>query len=1251
MFHPEKAAGDPHLAAEKAKGLVDAFSSRGNCPPRRGGTSCGASGRPRARPVLMLVYATAAQLFPGGFYLQGSLALFRGRRGTTSAAQGKTARKNSPSLLGRSTTTKGDLEGGKKNVVGSSRGTKMLMSRPVDDDDEAELEKDGDHRDEEIDPSHLLAAASVEQTPTRKGKFLQLFRGTRENKGMNQPSKRDQKTTFLQSRASSTHEQKQRKKVLRSGSTSTRTSKAGKTAQQLDSTASSRRRRSARRRRRSAGSRDFGTHEEDYGDSDHPEIKYEYSCKYHATKYRDAATDARYNTMMAVYTTLNYIDTSNMGLLDPRVETVENWVADPLDRVFILLLPEHQQGGAEIRKYTKRLCENWADYFDEKELGDGDGEPKIELGKDSDTHIVVPLFRSYKDKKNGEFFWGDESETDYGHDDNLFGVNHGYRSTNPVPGDDIQVTSFEMLDTLVTRLIPRVKKQIVVVGRAGQRWALMSRIPLDTLQGDTGHVNRIDVLFGQENSYGYLDNLRTTAHWKGGNCRGPNKASGNCGEPTDNEWTTELQETVPNVLWTALADKAGEAEFLLQGKEEDYLLQPPDGLLPSQSQANVAAYLKNEVFSRFRIHMTVDVNDRCLSLEDHPVAAFRKVYTDSNTLGVFHKHYLFEDDFCDDSEDFVHDRNDATRLAFSQGFHRFQRAKSFQFWMKKHLDTTNMQNVEDDHFVIHDCDAEFGKGSASKCRHTESFIKRAARRIAQGEYGPVKLDEYSPDSEADEAGAQEELKALEGLREDADNSLDVAVDAKDAAEDANTIAQTQKENAESHRGEAQKAGASAAEAAVSATRAETAADAAGEAMRAAETARQEAVEAAAAVETAAKTAADRGVMLEIYSASALYNELLQTVEDVRTIAQTAATVKADAEKAANDAEAAHAAATAAAQAARAAANSKDGGSADGAGSEVLEELGNLETQAKQALADARAAKGAADAADTTAQAKRAEAEDASAEAQKLELSVSQAAAFVSQAEAAVDEARVAKTAAVNATKDAEAAAEVAAQNAEDAEALASQHSGTEIEAAGVRVRVLANSVHTVFAETTSAKNATVAAYLAASAAARAAADHVGDGLMQAPLQIAREQLAAAEAALELAQGSLADAEGARERAQSHQAEAEKAETSAAAAAWATKAEEAAGAARTAKESASLAAAEAQNAADYAGEKADHAETHAGGSDQEEQAGTVRTLAGQAQTAASSAAQAASEAADAHTAATGAANAARAAADSKAEEEG
>ncbi|CAD7953270.1 unnamed protein product [Amoebophrya sp. A120] len=478
-------------------------------------------------------------------------------------------------------------------------------------------------------------------------------------------------------------------------------------------------------------------------------------CNYHSVKFSmitDTNGDFLENRSFETYVTLP----KGVGLLHDS--KLESWKQHKLHRVVIILQPEYTRNVS--KKQTKETCNEWAKWFKNE-------NPYADVTEDGQTHLIVPYFRPDTDYdiEHRYFMWGNELEdTPYGVDGSLFHAHHGHKSTNA----GLQKTSFEILDLMIEKLIPRVKTQILIVGQAGQRYAMMSNFDVFSLQDEDSstHVNRIDILFGQENSYGYLDAKRTTGDWKLKNCRGPNENNGKnkCDPPGENDWTETLKQELPetaqgsNLLYAWFSktkeEKYDFADNVLQGETENYLLQqlPQSKYASSTSSSGLAQepeqYLHEHVFPRFKLHFTIDPNDRCTALHKHEPEVldevFKKIYDDSKKLKDHHSEWLYEKGFCTtaSSASFSAKETDVSRLAFSQGLHRFQRAKAWEFWMREKVDkivddlvdvhpemnsedVAGKNNIKDEYlsnnFQVYNCD-QYMSGS-KKCRHNLDFMK------------------------------------------------------------------------------------------------------------------------------------------------------------------------------------------------------------------------------------------------------------------------------------------------------------------------------------------------------------------------------------------------------------------------------------------------------------------------------------------------------------------------------------------------
>ncbi|CAD7953283.1 unnamed protein product [Amoebophrya sp. A120] len=270
-------------------------------------------------------------------------------------------------------------------------------------------------------------------------------------------------------------------------------------------------------------------------------------------------------------------------------------------------------------------------------------------------------------------------------------------------------------------------------GQMAQRYTFMSNLPLDLLHDEShDHVNRIDVLYGQGGSFGYLNQERTTKDWKLENCRGPKQPvdnKGHCEKPKDDQWTTELREQMPSTLYEWMSHaKEKKYDFpddILTGKEEDYNLNP--AVLKTEYGSDVPKFLQNHVFPRFKIHMTLDIGDRCATLEKHRrVEQFVEIYEKSKDLRQFHDSWFWEEDFCvtGKEEGFVATIFDMSRFALAQGFHRYQRAKGFQFWLQHNIEQFDQPLFGEQVYIeFYDCDSMLSKKvKKARCRHNWPFM-------------------------------------------------------------------------------------------------------------------------------------------------------------------------------------------------------------------------------------------------------------------------------------------------------------------------------------------------------------------------------------------------------------------------------------------------------------------------------------------------------------------------------------------------
>eukprot|EP00392_Amoebophrya_sp_AT5.2_P019548 g20435.t1 len=343
--------------------------------------------------------------------------------------------------------------------------------------------------------------------------------------------------------------------------------------------------------------------------------------------------------------------------------------------------------------------------------------------------VVCPLFRPQSERhRDDQLAW----------DDNSNGIsNKGYYSRN-YGKKGVEMTSYEVMDRIVARLLKRVKSQIVVAGFSRwcqfvQRWMLVSDIPFALFQ-KAGF--RISTVFTSCSTYGFLDFYRPTSSWKQKNCLGAKKAgqSQECSDPappadeekteSESHWTRDMAKQLPDKIWAKYkgADNSGlelvdlgdfqkYLPMLASDREKRYrpsdaydgagLLQKPyvspafldraegfkkfdPGKTPKTIEMwEVSKYLRQHVLPRFQVSLVLNRGDRRLDLVHRPHFHWTKNSLSSaeRNAWLFQKSYLAGLEWWQTFSDYV----DTTLLAITQGFHRYHRAQVYKWWLNWHV--------------------------------------------------------------------------------------------------------------------------------------------------------------------------------------------------------------------------------------------------------------------------------------------------------------------------------------------------------------------------------------------------------------------------------------------------------------------------------------------------------------------------------------------------------------------------------------
>ncbi|CAD7964729.1 unnamed protein product [Amoebophrya sp. A120] len=227
-----------------------------------------------------------------------------------------------------------------------------------------------------------------------------------------------------------------------------------------------------------------------------------------------------------------------------------------------------------------------------------------------------------------------------------------------------------------------------------------------------------------------------------------------------------LEEVLRPVVKDTDGDQAGQAlpafpPFMqkVEAKISDADTDSIDNYLKDTDRSGdyvVTNYLHEHVFRRFQVHLTLDRGDRCLSLSHgNQNAAVREAYeasaevqsADGCRLKYASKEWFFEEHFCEfgSAARFYSTKIEARQRANAQGFHRYQRANSWRFWLEWRLDLQNLREkaetdlafdvVENDdyYYKFYDCetllDGYVVNDPEKNCRHTWTFMKQLLRSM------------------------------------------------------------------------------------------------------------------------------------------------------------------------------------------------------------------------------------------------------------------------------------------------------------------------------------------------------------------------------------------------------------------------------------------------------------------------------------------------------------------------------------------
>eukprot|EP00392_Amoebophrya_sp_AT5.2_P011792 g11882.t1 len=397
-----------------------------------------------------------------------------------------------------------------------------------------------------------------------------------------------------------------------------------------------------------------------------------------------------------------------------RKEFGEEGYGDAKDKVpkIVVVLPHFLRKGKNIRHETWKLAAEFAP------LVGGQGE------------VLVPYFRTQHERPPGRsdrLAWGDRDRFDNSRS------NQGEYSKLGKKGVDM--TSFEVMDKIVGRLLRRVKHQLIVTGHSGgcqfvQRWMLVSNIAYSLFEKAN---MRISVLFDSCGSYGFLDFYRPTAFWKERNCLGGHtKARKRCESPTPGGrtdpklWTEEYREQLPAKIYNRkkrpnnpwrLGNYRDYLPVLIDDSKkthrrpENYegggnLFAPyvvPAWLHKARgyrhfsafrhphtiSKEDVGKHLRAHVIPRFQINLVLNRGDRCLCLKQHYSFQWQKGLLTERE----YKLWFMEPGHCNckrGKEVGIAKKLSAylvrtSKLALTGGFQRYQRAQVWKWWMHWHV--------------------------------------------------------------------------------------------------------------------------------------------------------------------------------------------------------------------------------------------------------------------------------------------------------------------------------------------------------------------------------------------------------------------------------------------------------------------------------------------------------------------------------------------------------------------------------------
>ncbi|CAD7953655.1 unnamed protein product [Amoebophrya sp. A120] len=365
-----------------------------------------------------------------------------------------------------------------------------------------------------------------------------------------------------------------------------------------------------------------------------------------------------------------------------------------LSRVLVVV-PDVDDSGA---KGARELCEYWAN----KWRGEDDRPPGYD--------VIVPWFRSQDEAKEERIHWNGSTN-----EQALLG------KANLVE----RATTYDFFDRILSPLRDSVGQQLMVVGFGGhaagfvQRWALVSQL------GPMKNDFRVQVVFGGANSHGYLDNMRSTDDWKKNRCLGGALGTG-CKSPAvlagplkgKKGWSIDTDEQLHHKVKSFYDDLSGNPF------EDDEKLTYPRYSLPSRvpepskgELMEVSERIRNEVFSKFQLHIAINEGDRCTCLAGNENRDMKEIYAKfSDAVGSTTRNYFHDSNYCGKKNNSQGDKDrpaenyctnekikgdevDVDKFSVAQGFTRFQRSWDFYYWMQLHSGVREFGTIEDENIL------------------------------------------------------------------------------------------------------------------------------------------------------------------------------------------------------------------------------------------------------------------------------------------------------------------------------------------------------------------------------------------------------------------------------------------------------------------------------------------------------------------------------------------------------------------------